>query len=164
MPAFDRDPIPAMQHSFARLRGGVLQSVAAIMLLSALPVAARAQQGYALIVNAANPTSSLTREQAAKLFLRKTSAWESGEPAAPVDLGEGAPARAAFSREVLGKTVSAVKSYWLQAIYSGGTPPPPEKATDGDVVAYVRANPNAIGYIAVASSGPPAGVKIVTLR
>lgn len=164
MQSLARCPISAVQHSLARMRGGVLRSLAAVTLLSVAPLAAGAQQGYALIVNTANPTTSITREQAARIFLRKVTSWESGQPAAPVDLAEGAPARVAFSKEVLGKSVGAVKSYWLQAIYSGGSPPPPERATESDVVAFVRSNPNAIGYIAVASSGPPAGVRVVTLR
>jgi ABC-type phosphate transport system substrate-binding protein len=40
-----------------------------------------------------------------------------------------------------------VKSYWQQQIFSGRDVPPPEKQTENDVVAFVRSNPGAIGYV-----------------
>jgi ABC-type phosphate transport system substrate-binding protein len=144
-------------------RSWLAPAFAAAVLLLAGASTASAQEGYVVIVNSANPTATLTREQAARLFLKKSVAWSNGQPAVPVDLTEDAPARSAFSKTVLGKGVGAVKSYWLQAIYSGGSPPPLEKATDGDVVAFVRANPNAIGYVSSAAVAN-GGVKVLALR
>lgn len=118
----------------------------AIAALAVTPAAARAQE-FTVIVNAANPVTSMSRADVAKLFLKKTAAWESGTPAAPVELPGTAKAREAFAREVLNKTVSQVKSYWQQQIFSGRDVPPPEKPTENDVVAFVRSNPGAIGYV-----------------
>jgi len=110
------------------------------------PAAAGAQE-FTVIVNAANPLASMPRDDVAKLFLKKTVAWQSGQAASPVELPAAAKAREAFARTVLNKSISQVKSYWQQQIFSGRDVPPPEKQSENDVVAFVRSNPGAIGYV-----------------
>ena len=134
----------------------------ATSLVAGRPLQAQGS-GYQVIVHASNPIGSITREEASKLFLRKATKWTSGAEVVPVDQPEGSDTRAAFTKAVLKKSVSAVKVYWQQQIFSGRGVPPSEKPTDADVVAFVRANPNAIGY--VSSSTPVSGpVKIVSVR
>ena len=110
------------------------------------PVAAGAQE-FTVIVNAANPLASMQRDDVAKLFLKKTVSWESGQAASPVELPAAAKAREAFARTVLNKSIAQVRSYWQQQIFSGRDVPPPEKQSENDVVAFVRSNPGAIGYV-----------------
>ena len=69
----------------------------------------------------------------------------------PVDLSESAPAREAFSTAVHHKPVKAVRAYWQQQIFSGRDVPPPEKTSDEQVIAFVRATPGAIGYVSAAA-------------
>ena len=64
---------------------------------------------------------------------------------------------------MLHKSVSAVKSYWQQQIFSGRGVPPTERSTDSEVLAYVRSNPNAIGYVSSAAA-LGGSVKVVTVR
>jgi ABC-type phosphate transport system substrate-binding protein len=122
---------------------------------------ARADSTYAVVVSASNPVTSITRDQAAKLFLKKTATWANGRgDVAPVDQPEGSAVREAFTKEVLRKSVSAVKSYWQQQIFSGRGVPPTERASDSEVLSFVRTNPAAIGY--VSSSTPVgSGVKVI---
>ena len=110
------------------------------------PLAAAAQD-FTVIVNAANPVASMQKTEVAKLFLKKTTAWESGQAVSPVELPAAAKAREAFAHSVLNKSIAQVKSYWQQQIFSGRDVPPPEKQTENDVVAFVRSNPGAIGYV-----------------
>lgn len=112
----------------------------------ASPMAAGAQE-FTVIVNAANPLASMQRDDVAKLFLKKTVSWQSGQAASPVELPAAAKAREAFARTVLNKSIPQVKSYWQQQIFSGRDVPPPEKQSENDVVAFVRSNPGAIGYV-----------------
>jgi ABC-type phosphate transport system substrate-binding protein len=88
------------------------------------------------------------------IFLRKTSRWEGGSEIQPVDLPASSPVRERFSESVLGKAISAIQAYWQRQIFSGHGVPPVEKASEEDVLAYVRANTNAIGYVA---AGVPLG-------
>ena len=123
----------------------LLSLIATVGVLSS-PLAARAQE-FTVIVNASNPVSSLPRDEVAKLFLKKTVSWGSGKMVTPVELPPAAKAREAFARAVLNKSPAQVKSYWQQQIFSGRDVPPPVKPTENDVVAFVRSNPGAIGYV-----------------
>jgi ABC-type phosphate transport system substrate-binding protein len=123
----------------------LLSLIATIGVLSS-PAAARAQE-FTVIVNASNPVVSMPRDDVAKLFLKKTIAWQSGRAVSPVELPPAAKAREAFAHAVLNKSIAQVKSYWQQQIFSGRDVPPPEKQSENDVVAYVRSNPGAIGYV-----------------
>ena len=117
---------------------------------------------YQVIVNTANPTDILTKEQLAKMFLKKIVKWDTGTPIIPVDQASVSPVRAAFTKIVHGKAVGAVASYWQQQIFAGRDVPPVEKAGDAAVIAFVKANPGAIGYI---TGGVGAdGVKLLSIR
>jgi hypothetical protein len=100
-----------------------------------------------VIVNSANRTSTMRREQVAKIFLRQLATWEGGAEILPVDQIERSSARIAFARDVQLETVKALKVYWQQRIFSGDESPPPERVTDSDVLTYVRSNSGAIGYV-----------------
>lgn len=117
---------------------------------------AKGQDSYKVIVNVANPIETLTKSEAARLFLTRT-AWDSGEPAYPVDLTATSPVRDDFSRDVLGITAAAAAQQWKKAAGE----PPPAMATDREVLAFVRLKRGAIGYVSPAASLQ--GVKVVTI-
>jgi ABC-type phosphate transport system substrate-binding protein len=134
-----------------------------VALTAILTLAAKASaQDFKVIVNSANSTSELTADVASKLFLKQVPKFPNGTAATPVDQGKAAAARVAFTRTVLGRAVSAVESYWQQQIFSGKDVPPPTKGGDDDVVAFVKANPGAIGYVSGGAS--LAGVKVVSVH
>jgi ABC-type phosphate transport system substrate-binding protein len=143
-------------------------AVAALLMSAALGVggAPAADEGsFVVIVAASNPASSIKRQELARIFLKKTGRWSDGRGVVPVDLSAGSPVRSAFTRAVLSVEgmgqISAVQNFWLQQVYSGRSSPPTVKATDAEVLAFVAANPGAIGYIKpVAGAG---GVKVLTV-
>ena len=137
------------------------RSAAVALLLLGSAAAARAQ-GFKIVVNSANPASKLSRQEVAALFLKKTDKWSSGAAAVPIDLAEGTPARDAFTRQVLGKSLASVRAYWNQMVFSGRSLPPTEKPSDADVVAYVRSTPGAVGYVKADTATP--GVRVVSVR
>lgn len=118
--------------------------------------------GYKIIVNSANETSSFAKKELSQLFMKKTAKWGDGTPVVPVDQTEKSSARERFTQEVHGKSVAAVKSYWQQQIFSGRDVPPVEKGSDAQVVAFVKQNAGAIGY--VGESADTAGVKVVGVQ
>ncbi len=130
--------------------------------LVALAPAAALPAEFVLVANPSVSATSISRSEASRIFLRLQSEWSEGGHARPVDQAKSSPLRDAFSREVLGKSLAAVEQYWTQAIFSGRAVPPVEKRTDADVLAYVRENPGAIGY--VSSSASMEGVKRLSLR
>ena len=128
----------------------MIRALLLLVALAAAPVAA--QQGYVVIVNDANGVSSVNAGELSRMFMKKLSRWASGLDVVPVDLPESAAAREAFSAQVHGKSVSAVHAFWQQQIFSGRAVPPAEKASDEQVVAFVRSTPGAIGYISTGAS------------
>lgn len=100
-----------------------------------------------VVVSSQSPVTTLPRAVVAAVFLKKLSTLDDGTALEPLDQGQGAPARRAFSEAVLRKSVTAVKAYWQQRIFQGQAVPPAEKATDAEVLQAVAANPRAIGYV-----------------
>jgi len=126
-----------------------MRLLAVLFLHAALIGAAdrRAATHVVVVVNAANPVHTLTRERLSMIFLRQVEAWDDGPEILPVDQIDKSPARAAFARDVHRRSVGALKRYWQERIFSGNDSPPPERVTDSDVLTYVRSNPGAIGYV-----------------
>ena len=106
--------------------------------------------------------SSITKAKAADLFLKRVTRWDNGRAVTPVDLSEKNPARGAFSKELLGKEVAWVKSYWQKMIFSGRATPPVELSSDAEVLEFVRNNADAIGYVAEGAT-LPGGVRAVSV-
>lgn len=117
---------------------------------------------YQVVVHPSNPTDILTKEQLGKMFLKKIVKWDTGTPIVPVDQAPIAPVRAVFNRLVHAKPASAIASYWQQQIFAGRDVPPAEKAGDAAVLAFVKANPGAIGYVTAGVSTD--GVKLLSIR
>lgn len=136
-------------------------SAALLLLSAARPMRAQADYSFIVVVNEANPTTALPRSAVAQLFLKRAM-WGDGQRVLPVDQPEDSETRRDFTQLVHRKSVMAIRSYWQQQIFSGRDVPPPEKTTDREVLAFVRANPNAIGYVA-ASAVIGDGVKILNL-
>ena len=63
---------------------------------------------------------------------------------------------------MLRKTPAQLKSYWNQQIFSGKGVPPPEADSTADVIAYVLANPGAVGYLPV--DVDPGRAKVVEVK
>jgi hypothetical protein len=55
--------------------------------------------------------------------------------------------RRLFTQAVIGRSVSAVRSYWQQPVFSGRDVPPPELDGDAAVVRWVLEHPGAVGYV-----------------
>jgi ABC-type phosphate transport system substrate-binding protein len=119
----------------------------AILLLASVSAKLPPDVKVVVVVNSANPISSLSREQVARIFLRQVTVWENGIEVLPVDQIERAPARAAFAHDVQLQSVKALKTYWQQRIFSGDESPPPERVTGSDVLTYIRSNAGGIGYV-----------------
>jgi ABC-type phosphate transport system substrate-binding protein len=115
-----------------------------------------------IIVNPRNPATSLERRFVADAFLKKVTRWPDDELIQPVDLATDSPVRRRFSDDVLKRSVSAVKSYWQQLVFSGRGVPPPELDNEELVVRFVLHHPGAIGY--VSGSVNIENARVISLR
>jgi ABC-type phosphate transport system substrate-binding protein len=115
--------------------------------LTAFTLAATGSRGFKVVANPTVPTRSLTRAALAQVFMKRSMRWPDGTAAVPVDLPLGSRTREAFSLEVHGKGSAAIDAFWQKQLFAGRDLPPLTKASDAEVVAYVRANTGAIGYV-----------------
>jgi ABC-type phosphate transport system substrate-binding protein len=133
-----------------------------IVIIAFVALGSLQAQSYKVIVNSSNETSSISKKDASDFFLKKKTKWANGNSVSPVDLSSNSNVRDAFSQQVHGKNTAAIRNFWQQAAFSGSATTPPEKATDDDVIEYVKKNPGAIGY--VSHSANTAGVKTITIN
>ncbi len=143
--------VTANAHPHRHSRRAALGSVAAWLwavygVLRSRPARADAV-GFCLIVNQETPVTSASTNEIADWFLKRTTRWSDGELVRAVDLRPDASARRAFSEQVLKRSVSAVRNYWQQRIFSGRDVPPPELDSDEAVIRYVASHRGAIGYV-----------------
>jgi ABC-type phosphate transport system substrate-binding protein len=126
--------------------------VAALGLFVLITALSADAAGVKVVVHSSNAVDSLSKARIADLFLKRATRWENGRAVIPVDQTEKSDARAAFSKHVLDKEVPWVKSYWQKMIFSGRATPPAELSTDAQVLDFVRANPDSIGYVGEAAT------------
>jgi ABC-type phosphate transport system substrate-binding protein len=140
----------------------LLPLILAWLALASASIASEDDRGYKVIVHPDNPVTSIERERLREVFLKKATEWDSGAPIRPIDLPTRSPVRERFTQDVLRKTPAQLRNYWNQQIFSGKGVPPPEAETTAGVIAYVRANPGAIGYLPTNVDAGP--VKVVKVR
>ena len=142
-----------------------LEKAAIIVILTVLvwtvPTVASGQ-GFKIVVNEANPSETISKLQLENFFMKKTGAWSNGQPVIPVDQTASSSTRNGFSKVIFGRDTSAIKSYWQRQIFSGRGVPPPEKASDDEVLAFVRVNSGAIGYVS-SDADVGSGVKVLEI-
>ncbi len=133
--------------------------VAMVVALSTSTVPA---DGFKLVAHSSVPTRTLSRDAVAQLFTKKSVKWPDGSRVVPVDLPVSSKTREKFSQAVHGKSSAVVDAYWQKQVFSGRDLPPLMKASDAEVVSYVRVTPGAIGY--VAPEADVAGLKLIELE
>lgn len=146
---------------FSMMRKSVFLTILVTTIALSSPFAVSAQTGFQLIVHEDNPYESITQQQASDFFLKKDSSWDDGTPVQPIDLSQPASVREAFSSAVLQRSPNEIKKYWQRQIFTGRNSSPPEKDSESEIIAFVRANRGAIGYV---SSGAKLSSGVRTLR
>ena len=106
------------------------------------------------IVVVANPgvkDSTISKEDAAKIFLGKSNKLPSGTAVVAIDQDEDSPVRAAFHEKVTDKNASQLTAYWSRLVFTGKGQPPKTVMDDDEVKDLVANNPNIVGYMDKAS-------------
>lgn len=121
--------------------------ILAAIVLVAVGEAIAAKPGFVVVINEANPITSVNKQQLSRCFMKELSIWSTGDPVIPVDQAASSRTREKFSDAIHGRDVSAVTSFWQSQISSGSGSPPAELASDQEVLEFVRSNPGAVGYV-----------------
>lgn len=99
-----------------------------------------------VIVNAAAPQSRLDADRLEKLYFGRARSFADGAYATVVDRPDS-PLRERFFRVVSGMSLPQVNAYWARLSFTGRVLPLPVRDSDAEVIALVRGDLNAVGYI-----------------
>ncbi len=89
----------------------------------------------------------LSRAQVRALYMGRDRSLPSGVRANPIDLQSGAAPRAVFYRELVRRSESQVDAWWASLVFSGRASPLTRVATVDEMLAAVREDPSAIGFV-----------------
>ena len=121
-----------------------------LLCASALLFSFSSLASVAVIVNTAN-SAAIDEGDISRIFLGKVKKFSTGDKITIINLKFKQATRNEFEEKVLKKSASQVKAYWSKLMFSGKGKPPKELASDKDILAFVAANPGAIGYVAEGS-------------
>jgi hypothetical protein len=114
-----------------------------------------------VIANSSVGASSVSADELKGVFLATKTSLSDGSHVEPV-LEKGGPVHESFVKEYLGKTDSALQTYYRSLVFTGKASMPKELGADADVVAYVAKTKGAIGYVSAGTS--TAGVKTLEVK
>jgi hypothetical protein len=138
-------------------------SAALVVLWLGLASSSIASNGdLKIIVNRRNPAASIGRAFLRDVFLKRANRWSHGDDVRPIDLPKGLSVRDRFTTDVLNKTPSQIRSYWVQRIFSGTDIPPPEAPSVAAAIAYVTTNPGAVTYLP--ADADPGDAKVIPIQ
>lgn len=100
-----------------------------------------------VVVHAANPVRSLSHKELVDLYMGRSRVFPHGDLALPFDLARDSALRERFYRGLTGMSLAQVNSYWSRLMFTGQTLPPAALQTEAEVMAIVKRNSNAIGYL-----------------
>lgn len=127
-----------------------MKFIISILLVASFVISNASYANVAIVVNKAN-SNPVSDAEISRLFLGKLKKFDGGESATPVNSKSSTSARTDFEKNVLNKSASQLKAYWSKRVFSGKGKPPTELDNDAAVLAFVAANPGAIGYVDAAN-------------
>jgi len=122
-------------------------------LLAGQPPADAGATPYRVIVHPQVKGGRIARGALSSIFLKQAPKWNDGSAILPVDQSVRSSVRRSFSGDVLMQGIPEVQIYWQRRMSQGVTPPP-VRATDEEVVAFVASTPGSIGYVSPAALLP----------
>lgn len=100
-----------------------------------------------VVVSAENPLTEISRLHLADLYLGRTTRFQNGDAAEPIDQRSASPVRVAFYKSYLGRSPAQIKAHWSKIVFTGRGRPPRDVPTCAEVKELVAGNVQAIGYI-----------------
>ena len=112
------------------------------------------------IVKADNPQTTISKGKLKNILLGKMKKWGNGDQVVLVTLQSG-DRHERFIKKFAGKTAKQFTNYWRKMVFSGKGKMPPAFTSEAALIAFVKANTGAIGY--VASETAQDGTKVLTV-
>ncbi|SPE32993.1 conserved exported hypothetical protein [Candidatus Sulfopaludibacter sp. SbA3] len=114
-----------------------------------------------VIANPSVGASAVSVDDLKGVFLATKSSLSDGSHVEPV-LEKGGATHEAFLKEYIGKTDTALQTYYRSLVFTGKASMPKQLASDAEVVAYVAKTKGAIAYVSAGASTD--GVKTLDVK
>jgi ABC-type phosphate transport system substrate-binding protein len=118
-----------------------------VLLLGLTIISVKAHEPLAVVVNKDNPIDKITRSQLIDLFMGKYVAFPDDSKAMPVELEGEHDIKADFYQNLVGMPLSRVNAYWSRLRFTGRKRDAVFQSTEADLIGYIIANKQAIGYV-----------------
>ena len=140
-----------------------LRYIIAIVFLTLMVLLCGAAWGaeIKIIANPSVTASSISADELKGVFLATKTSLSDGSHVEPVLEKDGAT-HAAFLKTYIGKTGSALDTYYRSLVFTGKASMPKTFATDAQVIEYVAKTKGAIGYVDAAATA--SGVKTFEIK
>lgn len=115
-------------------------------LLALLLAATSGHAELAVVAAKGSPIERLDGQDVANIFLAKTTRLPDGNRVRPIELNDNG-VKAAFYREISGKTLPQVNSYWTTLIFTGKGKPPKSVEETSRLIELLNSDPYAISYL-----------------
>ena len=125
-------------------RRGLAASLAALGLCAA---ALPARADVWVVVPTSSGVKAMSQKELVDLYMGRSRAFPDGTFALPFDLPRDDPGRAAFYKSLTGMDLAQINSYWSRLMFSGQIQPPQPLADEAAMLATIRRNRSAIGYV-----------------
>jgi len=135
----------------------IFQATYLFLVALAIGAATASAADIKVIANPSVGASSVSSDELKGVFLATKSSLSDGSHVEPVLLKSGA-VHEAFLRDYVGKTDSALETYYRSLVFTGKGSMPKAFATDAEVVTYVEKTKGAIGYVGAGTSTASAKV------
>jgi len=125
-----------------------LRALAALALAClALHAPVRAADTIYVVVAAQSPLRSVAQKDLLALYTGRSRTVPGSDVVTPLDQARDGAPRAAFYQAVTGMDIARINSYWARLHFTGQVQPPLAVGDDDAVLARLRGDPSAIGYV-----------------
>jgi ABC-type phosphate transport system substrate-binding protein len=129
-------------------------------------VQAQADDGVVIVLNARNPTQTLSPADISKIFLGRTAFWHGVVPVKVMVRPDGSAAAKAFYGSVLKMTPQAFRKHWDELQLSGRGVAPKAYAAAEEMAQSIAQSPGGIGFALTSEVWKiqNKGMKVVNIR
>ncbi len=116
-----------------------------IIVLSFLAI----QQAWADIVVIVNPANqdAISKADVRRMYMGKTSQFPNGSKVKAVNYDAENTIRHAFDKALLKRDSAQIQALWAKLVFTGQGVPPSVLSSSQEALEFVKANPDAIGYV-----------------
>ncbi|MBU2893780.1 phosphate ABC transporter substrate-binding protein [Colwellia sp. D2M02] len=117
-----------------------------MLVITALMISHNALSEVVVIVNKSN-SGDVDATLVKKIYLGKAKAFSNGEKVTVYTLPTNQDDTEYFREKALSKSNSQFKSYWSKLVFTGKGTPATEVDSAADIIAAVKKDPSAIGFV-----------------